>query len=421
MVAGMGREDSITLFRGIRTADRQTIARLESISAAEWDHILKDLSHLGLAPLFYSYASGEYLRAKIPGTVMQDLQELYFFNGAKNAIAYRDLGDLLTAMEQEGIRVIVLKGIYLAAKVYADIALRVMADIDILAKEEDLSKVENLLLGMGYGPAVRPAIKEQCRSHHHLITFTKPGSPSIEVHWTLNRISSGFSVDISEVWDRAKEVEISGCKALALSTEDLLLHLCLHFSYNHKLSILQIKNLCDVSEVIGRFGNEIDWERFVSITNKSGAGRFVCCTLLLTQNILGTVIPPEALKKFGHDIKNDRMANTIMDFVLTDMPLPLSLPYIIHKMETENRLAGRLKILLQSIYPPPSVLKRKYNPASDANKTYARLRLRYWSELLIRSIILIGNLAFRTRKANPAIKRRKKEVLINNWLKEPVK
>jgi hypothetical protein len=416
----MGRSDIVNLFRGIRTGDRQAIARLDSISNSEWHYILKDLDQLGLSPLFYRYAAGDYLKKLIPEEVEQSLQELYFLHGARNMVLYNDFRELTKVLSRESIRIIALKGVHLAEAVYEETALRPMSDIDILAKEEDLSKIENLLLGMGYGPTRRPSIREQCRDHHHLIPFTKAGSPSIEVHWGLTRSTNGFLIDMDGIWARAKEVEISGCKVLALSNEDLLLHLCLHFSSNHKLSILEIKNLSDISEVIGRFGNSIDWERLVSLTKRSKTGRFVYCSLILSRNIFGTVIPPEVLAQFHHTYKNELMVDTVMNFVLTDMQLPLALPNLFDRLEKENRFAGRIKILSKTLLPSPLLLKNKYESAQD-KKTHAGLYLRHWLELLTRSCILLGNMAFRTKKANPAMERRRKAVLINNWLNESVK
>ena len=54
----------------------------------------------------------------------------------------------------------------------------------------------------------------------------------IDFHWDYITPFGPSSKQISEMWERRKEIEINGVKASVLSPDDMLLHLCLHLN-NH--------------------------------------------------------------------------------------------------------------------------------------------------------------------------------------------
>jgi hypothetical protein len=314
---------------------------------------------------------------------------------------------------QRGIDAIILKGACLAETVYDDIALRPMHDIDILIKEGDLFVVQTVLLGMGYGPSMRPQVADQILRHHHLVPFTRPGRPSVEIHATLTPKRGPCAMDMDGFWARARRANFGGLTALTLSPEDLLLHLCLHFSANHRFSILEIRNLCDISETIKRYNDEIDWKAFADRARGYGIGRYVYCTLRLAAELFGAQLRPEDLYRIEHDDPDAQMTDTLADLLLDETYIPL--PDAFEQMDREDDLAYKTRILMRSVVPAAGYLARKYGVAETEGRR--SLYLRHWIEGVIRAGKFLMYLLCGSRKARASIKRIRATSRINDWLR----
>jgi len=399
--------------RAVCTNDGNAIALLDATPLAAWHDIIWQLQLLELAPLFFSHLVRTPAAAHVPAEVLHRLQEAYFLHAARNTIILQDLRAIIRILALHGIDAIVLKGACLIETVYDDIALRPMHDIDILIREEDLCVVQTVLLGAGYGPCMRPPVAEQILLHHHLIPFTRPGRPSVEIHVTLTPPSSPCAMDMDGFWDRARSAVFGGLRALTLSPEDLLLHLCLHFSANHQFSILEIKNLCDISETIKRHNADIDWKALGDRARGYGIGRYVYCTLRLAAELFGAQLRPEDLYRIEHDDPDAQMTDTLADLLLDETSIPL--PDALDQMDKEVGLAPKALVLARSLVPPLSYLVRKYGVAETAARR--SLYLRHWMEGMMRAGKFLLHLLCWSRRVRATITRRRATIRINNWLR----
>lgn len=78
------------------------------------------------------------------GEVMEKLQNKRKLESFRDEIQHHSLLALLDAFEEEGIDCLPLKGIWMK-QFYPDPSLRMMADLDILYRPEQLEKVESVL------------------------------------------------------------------------------------------------------------------------------------------------------------------------------------------------------------------------------------------------------------------------------------
>ena len=103
-------------------------------------------------------------------------------------------------------------------------------------KEADLPRANTLFLELGYRASGNSEAAMPIAKYHHLPPLLKKGEVpvGIELHWTLEKPSAGFNIDVAGLWRRARPAAFGNTNALALGMEDLLLHLCLHASYHHQ-------------------------------------------------------------------------------------------------------------------------------------------------------------------------------------------
>lgn len=265
---------------------RDLLARL---SADEWRAVIGLARRQGVMPLLYHRM--ESLSVALPADVSEALKRASRRAAARNLDMYRDLGVILNRLHESAIPVIVLKGAHLAAQVYENIALRNMIDLDLLVKSNDLRRVEQDLLALGCEPFERNRVIGP--DNRHFGYGLPPKGLTVEVHWTLFALGYPFQIDVAGLWDRAQPLTLGNVPALGLSLEDLVLHLCLHTA-DHVYN-MRLKMLCDIHEVLARYGPEMDWTATGARAQQWGIIRAVYVMLRLARELLEAPVPGDWL------------------------------------------------------------------------------------------------------------------------------
>lgn len=288
-----GRAESL-LAGCLRGPDAETRAELGQLAEAGWGALLRAAARHGVSPLLYERLSSPAgSETKAPAGVVAALREAFLMNGARNELLFQDLARVLRALRGDGLGVVVLKGGHLAELVYAQRALRKMADIDLLVRRGDLARAAARLSELGYswetenlGTWLAPGLAAS-----HLQPFSKPPHPRIEVHWTINTFRP---VPMEGVWGRVRPATLAGVDALVLSPGDLVLHLCLHADQHWFRTGLRL--LCDLSATLERYGGEIDWDCVVSSAREAQAEKCVYLALRLARELVRAPVPGVVLQ-----------------------------------------------------------------------------------------------------------------------------
>lgn len=105
----------------------------------DWEYIYKKSVSDGLTPLVYMCLSRDGLKELVDKTALEKLRRQYLINLMRNTILVEELDRLLQRLNTTGIRTMLLGGMAILKTVYSDIALRPMADIDILIDRNNFS------------------------------------------------------------------------------------------------------------------------------------------------------------------------------------------------------------------------------------------------------------------------------------------
>ncbi|MDH7485529.1 MAG: nucleotidyltransferase family protein [Anaerolineae bacterium] len=214
----------------------------------------------------------------------------YTAAAGRSVLLSQELSLLLSALEEAGIPVVLLKGAILAKGLYPNPALRPMGDLDILVPREEMARLGALLEAIGY------AWDGHCGPDKHRGYERQLGDVTIrmEAHWHL--ISEGYGLqrchdlDIGAFWGRAVRVMVEGRPALALSPEDTLLHLCLHQA-SHALGY--ILGYLDIHLFVHRV--TIDRDLFVQRVVAARLKTAAWFALSFACMLLGTAVPQAVL------------------------------------------------------------------------------------------------------------------------------
>lgn len=251
----------------------------------------------------------------IPEMALRFLMERYYEVGSRNARLYNQLEHTLVRLADAGIDAVVLKGAALAEPVYGDIALRPMEDLDLLLHTRDVERANAILEVRGYRPLewYRRAAWYRMHSHHLAPLVSPDGSVVIELHRHIVPPATRVELAVDELWARVRPTQIGSTQAFVFAPEDLLFHVCTHHALSREF-VGGLRTLCDIAAVIDRFGEELDWNRLVSVATAAGASQHVFFALAWAHALVGAACPETVLATL-EDRLRPRVGHRILDRV----------------------------------------------------------------------------------------------------------
>ena len=357
-------------------------SELERLTFSDWHDLMQAARSHAVLYLLYHRLKKQNFDSLIPTDILQTLRTGYFELAWRTNSLYNDLAKILKALQQKNIPVIPLKGTYLAQTVYSNIALRPMADIDILVKKNDLLKAREQLLGLGYSPSREIDIEIVQTYSQHLPPMVKQDSPPVELHWTLEAPTTPFTIDIEGLWRRAQPIFIAGADALTLSPEDLLLHLCLHTSAHHLYSN-GLQAFCDIRETIRHYRDELNWEILQNRASEWGAGNAVYLTLSLAKSLLDADVPDALLDRLKPEKETRLPLADAEQLIFNGSDWRKITPQQARNLFASESALKTATLFLQRIFLPRETMARLYAlpPNSPRIPLYYPVRLK---DLLVR-------------------------------------
>jgi hypothetical protein len=344
-------------------------ARLSGLSPEHCRAFLSLAATQRVRPLLWHRLKQKGLDKAVPAVAAEALREVSRQNTLHNLRLYGELRCLLSALESEGISLILLKGIFLAEAVYNNMGLREMNDIDVLARPGDITRISEILEGMGYVPLQPICADITLKAQHHLPRMVKNGFAAFEIHWNLTSPDEHYSIDPESLWEHAVPTHVAGCDALALSPEDLLLHLCLHTSYQHQFAF-GLRPSCDIAETIACFDSTLDWQTMTEQAVRRGWQRGVYLALLLASELAGADVPTDILERLRPTDMTEAVLETARAQIFTDKSFAVSIPVPFAELLESRRLWDKIRIFRQRVFLPKAMIAAQYSIPMDSIRIY---------------------------------------------------
>ena len=376
-------EDRLLLFfcrKETKERTKHKIFEAERVGL-DWSVFLENARENGVSALVYSKLNEiKEDCPNIPSKVFAELKKDYYLNATKNTLIFEELGKALEAFKKSGLRVIVLKGAALAEKVYGNIALRPMSDIDLLVKEEDMMNVNEQLKTLDYRP-IDASVDDIDFSSTYLTTLDyrtpEENSPSFHIHWhfvnsTIPNESYIRNIKIDNIWRDAEETRIADVETLVMAPHHLLIHLSEHaLRVTHSLSKLSF--LCDINEAVNFYQERLDWGQLIDEAYTFNLEKMVYLSLFFSSKFLAAPVPEDVLssikpKKFSFWEK------IFMKAVSNNKQFP-GLSYLVH-LSLNRGLFRKIKFIGRTFFPPRRfIAQRNYIPLSEVGLKYYIRRL----------------------------------------------
>lgn len=220
--------------------------------------------------------------SRVPAPVWESLEMGYYSNLAHNLVLFRHGEEIVERAARLGMPVILLKGAALAGALYGNVALRPMADLDLLVRRAEARAMVDLACALGY----------DCQDvTDHATGLRHRGSDTyLEIHTSLTSCPDYFGIQTEDLLARSRAAAFWPAPARTLAPADHLLHLCLHGSFQHAFRQAAI-NACDMF-LLSR-SPDLDWDAFFAEARAPRLAPLVYGGLELAERLL----PSEALAR----------------------------------------------------------------------------------------------------------------------------
>lgn len=287
----------------------------------DWKEILyQGITHRTLNLMYY-HLKNLGLTDKIEEEVLKVMKtqsKVYMF---RNKTYFAEIKTIFTELSANGIRAAILKGNFLAAKVYPTIETRTFNDLDLLINIEDGGKIISILEKLGYTqgsydeksdqiiPSSRKQKLIQQMASYELQESLKktdnPFVPLFQVDLNFDVLWGGscpYKIDTAELLERAIQVDIDGAKTNILNYEDFLLQLSCHLykeavllNWINDLRDLKIYKFADIMMFIERFSNEIKWDELIAFCHKTNCEKIIYYAFYYVNLMFGPVVPQKIM------------------------------------------------------------------------------------------------------------------------------
>ena len=291
----------------------ETLRELAS-KPLDWDFIISAAAENSEMPLLSRQLSA-YAADLAPAASLERIKGAARANTLKCLALTGELLRILGEFQRQGVVAIPYKGPVVAAQAYGDVALREYEDLDVILRQKDLKRADEVMRGLGYA-ARYPWIHSR-----EVAGSLVPGEYNyreeargiiVELHTELTMRHFPARIDLDALSLRLTTVALSGHEVKTFSPEDALPILCVHGAKDYWERIIWV---ADVAELAQR-GSGCDWENVFRRAEELGAGRMLRVGLALAAELLGAPFPPGVAARVSRDdaaiaIANERAAQLL--------------------------------------------------------------------------------------------------------------
>lgn len=233
---------------------------------------------------------------------------------ARNIYFLKDIKSMLDFSHDHNIKLIFLKGIFLAADVYTKVETRKSNDIDCLIDKKDFCRVHNYLLSLGYEcenideKDISTGIycEKIIVDHSCYNRYVEGIKLEIEIHCNAINAGNAFNDSGDYFLKHSIQKQLLGLNPYVLETEYNLVFLMMHFFkhlpvYYLSYSILGIpvkinlSNLNDIILLVEKYKDSIRWTLVEKIAKEMMVVNYIEAVAILVNKTFGAIFPAEFL------------------------------------------------------------------------------------------------------------------------------
>ena len=360
-----------------------------TVSVDEWSSLLNFLRANWIIPFVYRKIGSLPQECLPPETITDEMRQDFLISVVRSLRMERQLREIIEAFQEEGVRVLILRGPALAFSLYEDPAMRPSCDLDLLVIPEQVVQARSILENLGYRclakrfEIARDFFREEC-----FIDEKNPGNTfPIDlhwIHWELHPFFKGSKeVGIEDLFQRAWKVETPTLAFETLHPVDYLIHSAIHLVMIHK-NEMRLSWIYDTALLAQHLRVPDDWK---ALQERSVAWRarlpLEQC-LKMAQVWAGLELPDgfDDFSTWPQPTEDERTvwADTMRHHWVTIL--------LKRSLANPSLFIKRVPSLLRLLFPPPDIVRFCYPTSSNwlLPISYVRRWFRWIDDLVISRI-----------------------------------
>ena len=272
---------------------------------------------------------------------------------------------LATTVRATGKPALLLKGVDLDERLYGNIGLRRMSDVDFLVRVGDVAAYDAHLRRQGYQPTPHPTKAIVVSDNHCNAQYRAEGTRKLplELHWRLANDSWSRSVDEEGIWARAIPHPQFAPDAHVMAPEDLVLYLCLHLK--HHTFGTPLTQIWDLAEIVRSSSFAVDWPTVRARAREWRLTEALGIALYMVSDVLGvstrhacdwtpapavTMLLPDIMSNLGRFPRVENVTSWRLSYFLS----------------SQSGWRERCRALKDGVLPPRAEIRARYGRPQDA-------------------------------------------------------
>jgi len=334
------------------------------LQVRDWDYLINTIIDRGIGPLLYTKLPHLNNGSLISALVQTKLQQVYFKTFSRSTILYEHFQKIAGAFVAQNIPVIGLKGIYLSEWLYQDVGLRQFSDIDLLVKEEDALTCISILTTMGYNPSTLESdlsefvLAQFGKDFAHYAPMVLQGV-SIELHIKLHLKTKQYNVIVPALWANAVLANINGVEIQALSTYDLLIHLCLHLDKHFREGHVQFTCFNDITNLLEKYAETLNWSDLIESCRLYNCEEVVFTYIVMVNTYMNAAVPAEIIQKYSA-LLTEKDKQLFVKYLKGDTVSLVSLSGHFKYLKNVRSLSGKVRYIWGVLFPSRAFMIDRY-------------------------------------------------------------
>lgn len=282
----------------VDAGDLAEIARIGAdLDQTGWERVVALAQANGVENLLFTHIASAGLLDQVPGALVGRMRQWYGEVAIYTRRLEVALARVLSLLQAANAPVIVVKGLALTRRLYGEIALRPISDIDLIAQAKDMPRWTEALRAAGFAPA---AGKSERLGRHVLrfreMQFHDAKGLMLETHVEVCRYPAYQRAFAARaIWSAARPLGGPYSWGLGLDPRDELSFLCMHYAVQHRIG--RLIWLTDVAEIARRIPDARAWGALVEHVVSRRVAAPVAVTLARARALLDAPVPDAALER----------------------------------------------------------------------------------------------------------------------------
>jgi hypothetical protein len=335
------------------------LALVETVT--DWPYFSLLTQKHGVAALIYHNLEKLGFLRFIPAEQAENLHTSLLTSITRNTGLIESAAETMQILNDENIKIVLLKGLALELSVYGNIGLRQMADVDVLATLDDCLEARKVLLEKGFiSHPVKSVLHKLIMPYagKHLPTLTRNGF-AIELHHDL--FGAGKNVLTKMLYDNSLSIALKSSKTFIPRPQIFFLYLVKHLYLHEINNESQLRLYTDLIVLLERHRDEIINHNLLVYAGKAGMSEILAWRLEPLRDLWGISFP-EWLNDFINRWYNPDSINHFVFFLKSPKENPLREKALVYRNTIKDIPGLHRKVIyvLGDLFPTLEFMKKRY-------------------------------------------------------------